>query len=297
MGERVKGKESMIRLAVIQMEPRIGEKDENVAKTLDLIEGAAEQSAAFVVLPELCNTGYVFNTMAEAIELSEEIPNGPTVLGWEKKARERNLFIVGGISERSGQKLFNTSVLISPEGYIGKYRKLHLWYEEKLFFSPGDVGLPVFDTSIGRVGMLICYDLWFPESSRILSMEGADLLCSPTNWVPARERKYDELGRSMGVYLTIANAQSNAVYMACADRIGVERGQAFEGNSLICGPSGWPIVGPASRDKEETLVAEVNVLDARRAKGWNRLNDLIKDRRTDVYDWMLGYDPSKRFPW
>lgn len=271
------------------MEPKIGEKDRNVDKTCRLIGEAAQAGASLIVLPELCSTGYVFNTREEAFRLAEPIPEGATVKTWVKKAKENKIHIVAGIAEQSGPKLFNSAVLIGPEGVLGTYRKLHLWCEEKLFFAPGDLGLPVFDLPFGRLGILICYDLWFPENARILTLQGADIICSPTNWVPSSKPIYDEADRCMANYLAIATANSNAVHIACADRVGIERGQPFEGRSIIVAPSGLTLAGPASRSEEETLLAEVNVVDSRRLKSRSSLNDLFRDRRTDVYGKLLGY--------
>lgn len=294
---KLKGKESLLKVAVVQMEPQIGEKEENVAKTCRFIDEATEEGASLIILPELCSTGYVFNTRKEAFELAEPISEGPTITCWIKKAREHNIYIVAGIAEKTESKLYNSAVLLGPEGFIGTYRKLHLWYEEKLFFHPGDLGLSVFDLPFGRLGMLICYDLWFPEASRILMLQGVDIICNPTNWVPPLKPVYDEAGRCMANYLVIANAHSNAVYIACADRVGVERGQAFEGRSIIVGPSGWPLAGPASSDEEELLFADVNIVESRRFKTRTWMNDIIRDRRTDIYDWMLGYSIASRYSW
>ncbi len=274
------------------MEPRIGEKEENVNKTCRFIDEVAKSGSKLIVLPELCNTGYVFNTREEASELAEPIPDGPTTANWTEKAREHGIYLVAGIAERAESKLFNSAVLIGPRGVIGTYRKLHLWYREKLFFHAGDLGFPLFNLPFGRLGMLICYDLWFSEAARILTLQGADIICSPTNWVPSSKPLYDEAGRCMANYLAIATANSNAIYIACADRIGVERGQPFEGRSIIVGPSGRTLAGPASKDREEILTAEVNLADSRRLKIKSPMNDLFEDRRTDIYERMLGYTPK-----
>ncbi len=131
--------EAPIRIACAQMEPRVGSKEANLKKSLELIDRAASNSAKLVAVPELCNSCYVFETRAEAFELAEEIPNGNTC---------------------------------------------KLWNEENLFFEPGNLGFPVFATAIGRIGAMICYDGWFPEAYRLLALQGADLICIPTNWVP-----------------------------------------------------------------------------------------------------------------
>ncbi|UCH37758.1 MAG: hydratase, partial [Candidatus Bathyarchaeota archaeon] len=208
---------------------------------------------------------------------------------WTKLAHERNIYLVAGIAEKEGEKLYNSAVLIGPKGVIGTYRKLHLWFEEQLFFHPGNLGLPVFHLPFGCLGMHICYDLWFPETSRILALQGADLICSPTNWVPSSNPFYDEADRCIANYLAIAAAQSNALFLACADRIGIERGQPFEGRSIIIEPSGRTIAGPASKNCEEILVATINMMNSRKLKTTSSMNHRFADRRTDVYGQMLGY--------
>lgn len=292
MAERVRGQESLIKVACIQMEPHVGEKDKNVRTSVERIEDAVRQGAKLVVLPELCNSGYVFNAREEAWSLAEPVPGGPTCEAWAAVARQRGLFIAAGICERDGNKLYNSAVLIGPEGYIGTFRKMHLWYEEKLFFEPGDLGFPVFSTPIGRLGMIICYDGWFPESHRLLAAQGADIVCISTNWVPIPGQAPQE--KPMAVYLCMTAAHSNGIYVAAADRVGVERGQPFVGHSVIVAPTGWPMAGPASEDREEIVIAECNLSEARRAKSWNELNVVLRDRRTDFYEAMLG-SPHKPF--
>ncbi len=283
-----KRKEAMVKVACIQMEPKVGEKDANVQKTLDLIDKAADAGARLIVLPELCNSGYVFESRQEAHDLAEEIPGGPSTDAWSKIAAKRGVYIVAGISERDDAVLFNSSVLIGPEGYIGTFRKVHLWNAENLYFEPGDMGFPVFHTELGRIGMIICYDAWFPESFRMCALQGADIVCIPTNWVPIPGQDPDR--EAMANILCMGSAHSNSVFVAAANRIGTERGQPFVGQSLIVSYTGWPVAGPASADKEDILYADVNLSDARRKRNWTEYNQILRDRRTDLYDEMLGAD-------
>ena len=278
--------ETKIRIACIQMQPAMAKVEANVAHSLGLIGRAVELGAKLVVLPELSNTGYMFQSREEAFALSEPIPAGPTVKAWCGIAAKHGLHLVAGICERDGAKLFNSAVLIGPAGYIGTFRKVHLWNEENLYFEPGDLGIPVFHTAIGRVGMAICYDGWFPETYRLAALQGADIVCVPTNWVPIPGQA--EGREAMANILAMAAAHSNSIYIACADRVGTERGQPFEGQSLIVGHTGWPVAGPASRDKEEILTADVALGEARRARNWNAFNQVLRDRRSDLYDEMLG---------
>ena len=160
------------------------------------------------------------------------------------------------------------------------------WAAENLFFEPGDLGFPVFKTPIGRIGVAICYDGWFPETFRLQALQGADVVCVPTNWVPIPGQ---EAGRpAMANILHQAAAHSNSLFIACADRVGTERGQPFEGQSVIVNCTGWLVAGPASRDREEIIYGRVDLADARRKRNWNEFNQVLRDRRTDVYDEMLG---------
>jgi N-carbamoylputrescine amidase len=278
--------ETKVRIACIQMQPAMGKVEDNVVHSLGLIGRAVELGAKLVVLPELSNTGYMFQSREEAFALSEPIPNGPTVRAWSGIAAKHGLHLVAGICERDGNKLFNSAVLIGTNGYIGTFRKVHLWNEENLYFEPGDLGFPVFHTAIGRIGMAICYDGWFPETYRLAALQGADIVCVPTNWVPIPGQAKGR--EAMANILAMAAAHSNSIFIACADRVGTERGQLFEGQSLIVGHTGWPVAGPASRDKEEILTADVALGEARRARNWNAFNQVLRDRRSDLYDEMLG---------
>ena len=287
-------KESLVRVACCQIEPRVGCKDENVEKTLRFVEEAVKKGAQIIVLPELANTGYVFETRREAFALSEPIPEGPTTKVWEESAREHGIYIAAGITEIEEKSLYNTEVLLGPEGYVGKYRKLHLWNREKFFFEPGDLGLPVFNTEVGRLALMVCYDLWFPEVARIYAVQGADLILNSTNWVAGREVQPDRDKITPAV--CVAQSNMNAVFIAAADRIGIERDQPFLGHSLITDPRGLILAGPASRDQEEIIVADCNLVDARKAKSRSRLNHIMTDRRTDIYDILLGYE-AVPFSW
>lgn len=279
-------KQSVVRVACIQTEPIVGEKDRNVSRSLEMIAKAADNGARLLVLPELCNSGYVFNSRDEAFALSEPIPEGPTTKAWMEIAKARDLYIVAGITEREGDSLYNSSVVVGPSGYIGTFRKIHLWNEENLFFERGNLGFPVFSTPIGRIGTFICYDGWFPESYRLCALQGADIICIPTNWVPIPGQ--DPKREAMANILVMGSAHSNSVFVAAADRVGTERGQPFVGQSLIASYTGWPVAGPASAKDEEIIYADVNLADARRKRNWNEYNQVLRDRRSDVYGEMLG---------
>lgn len=278
--------EAVVKIACVQMEPVVGKKEQNVGRTLELIETAAAQGARLIVLPELANSGYVFASRDEAFALAEEVPHGPTSRAWMDVARRHGLHLVAGINERDGQALYNAAVVVGPTGHVGTFRKVHLWAAENLFFEPGNLGFPVFKTPLGRLGTFICYDGWFPESYRLCALQGADIVCIPTNWVPIPGQ--DEKREAMANILCMAAAHANSMFVAAADRVGVERGQPFIGQSVIVSYTGWPIGGPASPDREEIIYAEANLADARRERNWNEYNQVLRDRRIDVYDEMLG---------
>jgi N-carbamoylputrescine amidase len=270
-----------INVACIQFGPIIGEPAKNLTAMETKIRSAHQRGATVVVLPELADSGYVFASAAELARLAEPIPGGQSAQRLCALARELQLYIVSGLAERDGDRFYNAALICGPQGYIGTYRKLHLWNEENLFFQKGDLGLPVFDTEIGRIGVAICYDSWFPETFRQLALKGAELICVPTNWVPMPGN--DRQPEVMAHILHKAAAHSNGLFIACADRVGIERGQPFLGRSLIVGPQGWSIAGPASDTEEETLMARISLDDVAKTREINAFNHVLESRRTDVY--------------
>lgn len=282
---------SPVRIAVIQYDPQVGleHTGDNLNRGLTLARRAAREGANLIVLPELANTGYTFQSRAEAYAHAETLQDGPSLQAWAQFAREQQVYLAAGFAERDGLKLYDSAVLFGPEGRLGHYRKAHLWNQEKLWFTPGDLGFPVFETPIGRIGLLICWDIWFPEVPRLMAAQGADIICSLNNWVWTPPPLFDEAGRCMASYLTMTAAHVNNVHIAAANRIGRERGGRFLGCSLIAGTNGWPIGEVANAEEECILYADVDLVAARSAPIWNSLNDLPRDRRTDLYDATLGY--------
>lgn len=268
-------------VAAVQMEPHVGAKADNIAQSLQAIEHAARQGATVIVLPELTSSGYVFASREEAFSLAETVADGDATEVWTEAARRLNVYVVAGLAERDGDRLFNSAIVAGPQGLIGRYRKLHLWGYEHLFFEPGNLGCPVFHTEIGRLAAVICYDAWFPETYRMLAAQGADIVCMPTNWVPMPNQPSDRM--AMANMLVMANAHSNGLNVICANRIGTERAQPFIGQSLIVGAQGWPLAGPAAADSEEILLARINLKQSRQARHLNPFNDVLRDRRDDVY--------------
>jgi predicted amidohydrolase len=272
----------MLRVASVQIEPKIGETEANLSKIASRVAEAAAGGAALAVLPELANTGYVFESRDEAFALAEAVPGGHSASVLASLATEFRMHLVIGLTERDGDKLFNTSAVFGPDGYVGKFRKVHLWGDENLVFEPGDLGFPIFHTPVGRIGTFICYDGWFPESYRSCALGGADIICIPTNWVPIPGQ--DPRREAMATVLCMAAAHSNSVVVVAADRVGVERGQPFIGQSVIVSHTGWPLAGPASFDREEILFADVDLSAARRDRTWNEFNNPLRDRRPETYE-------------
>ena len=289
---------SPVRVAVVQFEPHVGVENlkANAAAVEERLTTAADHGAGLIVLPELATTGYDFDTREVAYAHSEPVPGGRSVDMFTRIAAERDLYIVGNVVEQANGRLYDTAVLVGPEGYIGRYRKTHLWNTEKLWFTPGDEGFSVFDTRIGRIGLLVCWDIWFPETARIVTQLGADIICIPTGWVWTPPPLYDQSGVCMAAHLTITAAHANNVFIATADRIGQERGAGFMGNSLIAGTNGWPVDRIAGPDEDTIIYADIDLTAARTAPIWNQLNDLHRDRRTDLYDQMLGYRGAAPLP-
>lgn len=277
----------IVKIACIQIEPVVGDKARNVRRSMEMIEQAAGQGAQLIVLPELCNSGYVFESMDEARALAEPVPGGPTVATWSEAAAKHGLHLVAGINEADGETLYNSAVVIGPQGYIGTFRKVHLWNQENRFFTPGNLDFPIFDTPVGRLGSAICYDAWFPETFRECALQGADIVCVPTNWVPINGQREDR--EAMANILVMAAAHSNSVFIACADRVGTERGQPFIGQSLIVSFTGWPIGGPATPNREEIIYADADLSDPARRGAWNEFNrNPLGDRRPAVYADLAG---------
>ncbi|AZF35018.1 N-carbamoylputrescine amidase [Pseudomonas sp. R1-43-08] len=282
---------SPVRVAVVQFDPQVGtyNRASNLETSLSLALQAVNNGANLIVLPELANTGYLFNSRQDAYLHAEPVPDGPSLRAWMDFAQFHQVHLVAGLAERDGMQLFDTAVLLGPDGLIGKYRKAHLWNKEKLWFSPGNLGFPVFETPIGRIGLLICWDIWFPEVPRILTQQGADIICSLNNWVWTPPPLFDEAGKCMASYLTMTAAHVNNVFIAAANRIGEEQDARYLGCSLIAGTNGWPIGKIASPNEQAIIYADIDLSSARSAPIWNSLNDLQRDRRSDLYDGMLGY--------
>jgi predicted amidohydrolase len=266
-------------VACCQLAPKIGDLAYNRTLTERAIRQAAYLGAQVVVLPELVQSGYLFADRDEALSLAETA-DGPTLQLWQSLARELNLVIVGGFCERlPGNELANSAAMIDANGLRAVYRKAHLWDAEKEIFSAGDAAPPVVETVHGRLGMLICYDLEFPEWVRLPALAGADLLCAPVNW-PDGPRPQTE--RPAEVLRVQANASVNRMFIAACDRYGHERGVGWVQGSVIVDADGYPLAGPAEQGGEQILLATLNLAEARN-KRISARNDLHQDRRSQLY--------------
>ncbi len=277
-----------VRIAVAQYEPHVGALEDNLSQAVRWATSAATQGADLIVLPELASSGYVFDDEQEAQRCAEDPDDGPTARALREVSAAHGCHIVCGISERDGDCRHNSAILVGPSGRMATYRKLHLYYNEQSWFVPG-VELPIVDLPFGRVGIIICFDLWFPEPVRALALAGAEIIAVPTNWVASFKRTvWDDRGYCQGDYVAMATAAQNGVVMACADRIGVERGFTFIGASIIVGADGWPVSGPASKDQEELLIADVDLESVEQARHRTPRNHLLTDRRPDAYRASAG---------
>lgn len=260
----------------VQFDPLFGEVQKNIDKATRLIEPL---EADLIVLPEFFNTGYLFISKPEAAELAEGIPDGPTTKALCGIARRKNAHLVGGLIEKAAGRIYNAAVLVSPQGHVATYRKMHLFNEENLWFSPGDKGFEVYDIGLCKLGIMICYDWIFPEAMRILALKGAEIICHPANLV---------LPYCQDAMIT--RCLENRVFAVTANRMGSEqRGNKtfrYTGRSQITGPVA-NILYRAGVDTEETGVADMDMSLARN-KRLNPFNDLFGDRRAPFYGALTG---------
>lgn len=258
----------------VQFTPELCNLDATITRLEKLLSEAP--AADLLVLPELCNSGYNFPTRKAAWEASEEIGNSRFIDLLTDHCRRNNSYIASGFCEKDGFKLYNSAVLVGPEGFIGKYRKIHLFYNEKDIFSAGDVGLPVFKTPIGVIGMLVCFDWIFPEVWRVLALKGADIICHSSALVLPGFAQ-----RSVPVHALI-----NHVYVITANRTGTEHTLTFTGMSTIANPKG-EVVYQASPSAQESKVFDFD-LDLARNKMITPRNHIFEDRRPEMYQELLN---------
>jgi len=264
-----------IKVALAQISCKQGNKAENIKKIESQVTKAKQQGAELVIFPELSVTGY---TMRDQIyELAETIP-GHSTTALEKLAKKTGAYIVFGmpeLSEKTQATVYNAAVLVGPDGFIGKYRKMYLpthsVFEEKRYFRPG-YQTAVFETELGKIGLIICYDIFFPEVSRLTRLKGAQLIvCISAS--PATRRTFFET-------LTAARAIENTAFLAYVNLVGIEDGLQFWGGSRLVGPNGKTLV-QAKYDEEDMVVGEINYADIRPTETFV---PILKDLRPELFD-------------
>lgn len=267
----------LLQISCVQLQPVLGDPDTNRIAAVRAVDEACAAGSRLVVLPELCTCGYVFRTPEEAAACGET-PQGPSLAAWAEAAGRHGAVVVGGFAELVDGTLYNSAAVVDGGGVLAVYRKLHLWGIENDLFTAGAAPPPVIDTPVGRIGLAICYDLWFPEVARLLALDGAEIMTLPTNW-PLDPRPDGE--RPMEAALVMGAAHVNRMVVAAADRCGTERGLEFLGWSMIADSDGW-LAAPPAGNGPEVVTATVDLAPTR-DKTWGRHNDLLGDRRPDAY--------------
>jgi len=268
-----------VKIAAVQMEPKLMKIEENLESILSAVRKAADNQADLIVFPECSLTGYIFSSRQEALPFAETIP-GPSTEKVISLCQELRVYVIFGLLEKENDRLFNAAAFLGTQGLIGKYRKNHLpFLGVDRFVDRGDKPFQVHQTPIGNIGLFICYDILFPESSRVMTLLGADILALPTNFPQVR-------AETLSTYLVSARAIENRVHVVSSDRVGTERGYTFAGLSKIVDASG-DILSLASPDKEEIIYGEVD-LESARQKHLNVIPgeyevDYIADRRPELY--------------
>ncbi|WP_420453901.1 nitrilase-related carbon-nitrogen hydrolase [Rubrivirga sp.] len=263
-------------VACVQTSPTLGAVDANLDAVETAVLGA---DADLIVLPELFASGYFFESTEQAAALAEEVPGGPTVARLEAWAAATGATIVAGLPERDGDALYNSAVIANSNGWVGTYRKTHLYYEETLHFRPGEGGFRVWTVTDRnrrsyRLGVMVCFDWFFPESARTLALGGADVIAHPSNLV------LPHCPAAMPI-----RALENGVFTATANRVGTEtngrESLTFVGQSRICSPRA-EVLATAPVEGEAVIRAEIDPCEAR-TTALNPYNDRVTDRRPDLY--------------
>jgi len=266
-----------VNVALAQIICKVGNKKNNISVMKKNIKRAKEKGANLVIFPELSLTGYLSRDLA--YELAEPIP-GPSIHSLEEIAKKENMHIVFGMPEQSEKAhavLYNTAVLLGPDGLIGKYRKMHLpthsVFEEKRYFRLG-YEAPVFETEIGKMGLAICYDMFFPEISRLLRLKGSQLIICISASPAVRSRFFE--------VFTAARALENTVFLAYVNLVGVENGLQFWGGSRIVTPDG-SILAKAKCDEEDLVIGTIDYTDLERAEAFV---PTLRDLRPELFNFL-----------
>jgi len=259
-----------------QFNPVFGKKEKNLAKVANALEGI---NAELMVLPEFFATGYQFISTVEVSRLAEAIPGGETTDALVGLSQKHGMYIVGGLPERVGNHFYNSAVITGPDGFIGVYRKTHLFFEETLWFTPGNTGFNIFQTDLGTIGIMICFDWFFPESMRSLALQSAHVIAHPANLV------LPHCPAAMPI-----RCLENRVYAVTANRTGTEQRKdgpplTFIGMSQIVAPDST-VIARAPAKGTSMMISDIDLKKALN-KSINPYNDLFKDRRPEMYQ-VLG---------
>lgn len=263
----------MTRIITRELAPAVGDLTANHELIIEVIEVETAAGADVLVLPELATSGYMFADVAEVASCAIGADD-PRIAEWSSAINGRALVVIGFAERDVTGTLYNSAAVIDATGTLAVYRKAHLWDREKLYFLPGSQPPPISDTPHGRIAVMICYDLEFPEYTRRAALSGADLIAAPVNWPlvprPAAERPPE-------VLLAQATARVNHVFIACCDRTGTERGQQWTQGSCLIDPDGWLLSRIGGNPQ-----ADVDLRTARN-KRLTEHADLFADRRPDLY--------------
>lgn len=261
---------------------------ENLRKTIPRIEEAAARGAKIIGLQEMFTTKYFcIDENPARFDLAEPIPAGASTVALQAVAKRLGVVIVAPMFEARGNEIYhNTAAVIDADGtFLGKYRKMHIpqdpCFEEKFYFTPGDLGFRAWETAFGKIGVCICWDQWFPEAARLTALAGAQIIFYPTaiGWLPEEKAELGEAQHTAWETVQRGHAVANGCYVAATNRVGIEGRTEFWGQSFVADPYG-KIVAKASPDKEEVLVAEC---DMERLKEFRRIWPFFRDRRIDAY--------------
>jgi len=278
---------SLVRVAAVQFDPQIGNSEHNLKIMRERLGQAAAAGAKLVLFPECALTGYCFETPSEAWTVAEPVP-GPSIGRMVEACTQHQVSAAFGLLERDGDRLFNACALVGPNGLIHCYRKIHLpCLGVDRFTEPGDRPFSVVEVAGLRLGLHICYDGSFPESARVMALQGADLIALPTNWPPGTEVQAE--------HLTIMRAYENTVYTMAINRVGTERGFSFIGRSSIADPKGQ-LLAFGDPEREQALIADIDP-NLARTKQLVRIPkqyevNRIAHRRPEFYQQLV--EPTER---
>lgn len=290
-------KENILKVGLVQ-QSNTENIQHNKAKLEHNIRELAEKGAQLVVLQELHNSLYFCQTEdVDKFDLAEPIP-GPSTEFYSKIAAECNIVLVTSLFERRAAGVYhNTAIVFEKDGTVaGMYRKMHIpddpGYYEKFYFTPGDIGFKPINTSVGKLGVQVCWDQWFPEGARLMALQGADMLIYPTaiGYEPSDLKKEQERQREAWITVQRGHAVANGLPVISVNRTGYEsapsgngNGIQFWGSSFVCGPQG-EILSQASQDKEENLLVEINLTRSEHVRRWW---PYLRDRRIDKFEGLL----------